>query len=73
MLCLTVEPPSCILSEYTNTHNTSVVNNTMRLYVPKESVEKYKQSAAWNSAKGIYPLYPTSSVSLAKEVSVNKA
>lgn len=44
----------------------------MRLYVPKESVEKYKQSAAWNSAKGIYPLYPTSSVSLAKEVSVNK-
>lgn len=72
MLCLTVEPPSCILSEYTNTHNTSVVNNTMRLYVPKESVEKYKQSAAWNSAKGIYPLYPTSSVSLAKEVSVNK-
>lgn len=45
----------------------------MRLYVPKESVEKYKQSAAWNSAKGIYPLYPTSSVSLAKEVSVNKA
>ena len=73
MLCLTVEPPSCILSEYTNTHNTSVVNNTMRLYVPKESVEKYKQSAAWNSAKGIYPLYPTSSVLLAKEVSVNKA
>ena len=73
MLCLTVEPPSCILSEYTNTHNTSVVNNTMRLYVPKESVEKYKQSAAWNSAKGICPLYPTSSVSLAKEVSVNKA
>ena len=73
MLCLAVEPPSCVLYEYTNTHNTSVVNNTMRLYVPKESVEKYKQSDAWNSAKGIYPLYPTSSVSLAKEVSVNKA
>lgn len=45
----------------------------MRLYVPKESIEKYKQSDAWNSAKSIYPLYPTSSVSLAKEVSVNKA
>ena len=73
MLCLAVEPPSCILGKYTNTHNTSVVNNTMRLYVPKESIEKYKQSDAWNSAKGIYPLYPTSSVSLAKEVSVNKA
>lgn len=70
MLCLAVEPPSCILGKYTNTHNTSVVNNTMRLYVPKESIEKYKQSDAWNSAKGIYPLYPTSSVSLAKESSV---
>lgn len=45
----------------------------MRLYVPKESVENYKQSDAWGRAKGIYPLYPTSSVSLAKEVSVNKA
>ena len=73
MLCLAVEPPSCVLYEYTNTHNTSVVNNTMRLYVPKESVENYKQSDAWGRAKGIYPLYPTSSVSLAKEVSVNKA
>lgn len=64
VLCLAVEPPSC---------TKSVVDNTTRLYVPKGSVEKYKQSAAWNSAKGIYPLYPTSSVSLAKEVSVNKA
>lgn len=45
----------------------------MRLYVPKESKEKYKQNDAWNSAKGIYPLYPTSSVSLVKEVSVDKA
>lgn len=45
----------------------------MSLYVPKESKEKYKQSNAWNSAKGIYPLYPTSSVSLVKEVSVDKA
>ena len=63
-MCLAVEPPSC---------TKSVVDNTTRLYVPKGSVEKYKQSAAWNSAKGIYPLYPTSSVSLAKEVSVNKA
>ena len=44
----------------------------MRLYVPKESIEKYKKSDAWNRAKGIYPLYPTSSVSLAKEASVNK-
>ena len=73
MLCLAVEPPSCILSNYTDTHNTSLVNNTMRLYVPKESKEKYKQNDAWNSAKGIYPLYPTSSVSLVKEVSVDKA
>ena len=73
MLCLAVEPPNCILKEYTDTHNTSLVNNTMSLYVPKESKEKYKQSNAWNSAKGIYPLYPTSSVSLVKEVSVDKA
>ena len=64
MLCLAVEPPSC---------TRGVVYNTTRLYVPKESIEKYKKSDAWNSAKGIYPLYPTSSVSLAKEVSVNKA
>ena len=63
VLCLAVAPPSC---------TESVVDNTKRLYVPKESIEKYKQSDAWNSAKGIYPLYPTSSVSLAKEVSVNK-
>lgn len=45
----------------------------MRIYVPKESIEKYKQSYAWESAKGIYPLYPTSSVSLAKESSVSRA
>ena len=61
VLCLAVEPPSC---------TSSVIDNTKRLYVPKESVEKYKQSAAWNNAYGIYPLYPTSSVSLAKESSV---
>ena len=65
ILCLAVEPPDCFYDE--------VVNNRMRLYVPKESIEKYKQNFAWNSAKGIYPLYPTSSVSLAKEMSVNKA
>lgn len=61
VLCLAVEPPSC---------TSSVIDNTKRLYVPKESVEKYKQSAAWNNVYGIYPLYPTSSVSLAKESSV---
>ena len=65
ILCLAVEPPDCFYDK--------VVNNRMRLYVPKESIEKYKQNFAWNSAKGIYPLYPTSSVSLAKEMSVNKA
>ena len=43
---------------------------TTRLYVPKESIEKYEQKAAWNGAKGIYPLYPTDSISLSKEVSV---
>ena len=68
ILCLAVNPPKC--SPYIHT---SVVNNTMRIYVPKESIEKYKQSDAWNSAKGIYPLYPTSSVSLAKESSVSRA
>ena len=64
MLCLAVEPPSCTCG---------VFYNKTKLYVPKESIEKYKQSDAWKSATGIYPLYPTSSVSLAKEVSVNKA
>ena len=68
ILCLAVNPPKC--SPYIHT---SVVNNTMRIYVPKESIEKYKQSYAWESAKGIYPLYPTSSVSLAKESSVSRA
>ena len=63
ILCLAVEPPSC---------NHGVVYSSTRLYVPKESIEKYKQSDAWKSAKRVYPLYPTSSVSLAKEVSVNK-
>lgn len=63
-MCLAVEPPSC---------TSSVIDNTKRLYVPKESVEKYKQSAAWNNVYGIYPLYPTSSVSLAKESSVSRA
>ena len=43
---------------------------TTRLYVPKESIKKYEQKAAWNGAKGIYPLYPTDSISLPKEVSV---
>ena len=64
IFCLAVNPPSC---------TKSVVDNTKILYVPKESVEKYKRSGVWSNAKGIYPLYPTSSVSLAKEVSVNKA
>lgn len=61
MLCFAVEPPIC----YTN-----VVDKTTRLYVPKESIEKYEQKVAWNGAKGIYPLYPTDSISLPKEVSV---
>lgn len=61
MLCFAVEPPIC----YTN-----VVDKTTRLYVPKESIEKYEQKAAWNGAKGIYPLYPTDSISLPKEVSI---
>ena len=61
MLCFAVEPPIC----YTN-----VVDKTTRLYVPKESIKKYEQKAAWNGAKGIYPLYPTDSNSLPKEVSV---
>lgn len=61
MLCFAVEPPIC----YTN-----VIDKTTRLYVPKESIEKYEQKAAWNGAKGIYPLYPTDSISLPKEVSV---
>ena len=64
VLCLAVEPPSC---------TSSVIDNTMRLYVPKESVENYKQSDAWGRAKGIYPLYPTISVSLAKESTVSIA
>ena len=59
---MAVEPPSCTESFVYR-----------RLYGPKESVEKYKQSAAWNNAFGIYPLYPTSSVSLAKESSVSRA
>ena len=70
MLCLAVEPPIYSPEQYYDPH---VVYNTTRLYVPKESIDKYKQNSAWNGAKGIYPLYPTSSVSLAKEMSVNKA
>ena len=70
MLCLAVEPPIYSPKQY---HDPHVVYNTTRLYVPKESIDKYKQNSAWNGAKGIYPLYPTSSVSLAKEMSVNKA
>lgn len=61
MLCFAVEPPIC----YTN-----VVDKTTRLYVPKESIEKYAQKAAWNGAEGIYPLYPTDSISLPKEISI---
>lgn len=64
ILCLAVEPPRCYYKD--------VVDKTTSLYVPKESVEKYKQSAAWNSAYGIYPLYPASSISLVKEISVIK-
>ena len=63
ILCLAVEP----------LHYDSGVSNWMRLYVPKESIEKYKQSDAWNSAKGIYPLYPINSVSLVKESSASIA
>ena len=73
MLCLAVEPPRSIICTSYHTFRHEHNNNTASLYVPKESIEKYKQSSAWNSAKVIYPLYPASSVSLAKEVSVNKA
>lgn len=73
ILCLAVEPPHSVICTSYHTFRHEHNNNTASLYVPKESIEKYKQSNAWNSAKVIYPLYPASSVSLAKEVSVNKA
>lgn len=73
ILCLAVEPPRSVICTSYHTFPHEHNNNTASLYVPKESIEKYKQSNAWNSAKVIYPLYPASSVSLPKEVSVNKA
>lgn len=73
ILCLAVEPPRSVICTSYHTFRHEHNNNTASLYVPKESIEKYKQSDAWKSAKVIYPLYPVSSVSLAKEASVNKA
>lgn len=63
LLCLAVEPP-CSISGGT------LVSEAIRLYVPGGSVEKYKKSAAWRYAHSINPLYPASSISLAKDITV---
>lgn len=65
MLCLAVDPPRCVSNE-------SLVGEAIRLYVPKESIEKYKNSATWRYAHSINPLYPASSISLAKDITVLK-
>ena len=65
MLCLAVDPPRSVSNE-------SLVGEAIRLYVPKESIEKYKNSATWRYAHSINPLYPASSISLAKDITVLK-
>ena len=65
MLCLAVDPPR-------SKSNESLVGEAIRLYVPKESIEKYKNSATWRYAHSINPLYPASSISLAKDITVLK-
>lgn len=63
LLCLAVEPPRSISGG-------TLVSEAIRLYVPGGSVEKYKRSAAWRYAHSINPLYPASSISLAKDITV---
>ena len=65
MLSLAVDPPR-------SKSNESLVGEAIRLYVPKESIEKYKNSATWRYAHSINPLYPASSISLAKDITVLK-
>lgn len=53
--CLAVEPPN----------KSGAFAENVRLFVPKESVEKYKSDSKWAAAYSVSPLYPINTISLA--------
>ena len=62
--CLTLTPPENSTRDF--------IDSNYRLFVPRESLEKYKSTSPWSNAYSINPLYPTSSIVLPAEVSVTK-
>ena len=50
--------------------NVDLVRSNDRLFVPRESLEKYKAHFSWKKAYSINPLYPVASISLPDEVSL---
>lgn len=62
ILCSAVTPP---------TAEGDFIGSNCKLYVPKEAIEKYKNTSPWSNA-AVYPLYPADSISLAENASVVK-
>lgn len=62
--CLAQTPPESRYGDF--------INSKHRLFVPKESLEKYKSTSPWSKAYSINPLYPATSVVLPAEASVVK-
>lgn len=66
--CLAVEPPqSTGWGEYGK-----IANKNCRLFVPEESVDKYKANRFWNNAYCINSLYPATSITLSQTEAILK-
>lgn len=63
VLCFAVEPPAS---------TEKAMNNDCRLFVWKESVDKYKGSSVWNKAFCIKPLYPVNVIIMKDEITLGK-
>lgn len=61
---------SCLAQTPPENTNKDFINSKHRLFVPSESLEKYKSSSPWSNAYSINPLYPVTSIILPAEASV---
>ena len=65
--CLASKPPT------NKNYNAISLSSDSRLYVPQNSLEKYKSIYPWNTVNLINPLYPVDSVTLSANYSVEIA
>ena len=63
---------SCLAQAPPENRDGDFIKSNHRLFVPKESLEKYKSTSPWSNAYSINPLYPVTSVVLPFEASVVK-